>query len=118
MSQSLYEKYGGFATISAVVHDFYDKILASDTLKPWFEGVEMSRLIDHQTKFLCSVLGGPEQYTGRQLAAAHRRLSITPEAFDEVAELLVEALEDAGVEDADIQTIAGVVTGAKGDVVS
>lgn len=118
MLQSLYEKYGGFATISAIVHDFYDKVLESPRLGPWFDGIDMPRLIDHQTKFLCSILGGTEQYTGRQLAAAHKSLKITGEGFDEVAALLTEALEDAGMEDDDIESVINVVASVKDDIVT
>ncbi len=109
MSETLYDKYGGFAGISTVVHLFYDKIKRSEQLSSYFEDVDMARLIDHQTQFLCGVLGGPATYTGRSLEAAHRSLSVTAEAFAEVARLLGEALEEAGVEQEDIDTILGVV---------
>lgn len=114
----LYEKYGGFATISRIVHAFYDKVLASPTLDPYFAHVEIEPLIDHQTKFLCKVLGGPDNYNGRALQAVHRRLNITPAAFDEVATLLREALEEAGMDPADVTAVLDVVASVRGDVVS
>ncbi len=116
--QSLYDKYGGFATVSKLVNEFYDKIGATEELDVYFEGIEMDRLIDHQTKFLCSVLGGPEKYEGRQLKVAHERFNITSEHFDLVASLLKETLEDNGVEDPDVEAIVKVVWGAKPDIVS
>jgi hemoglobin len=114
---SLYDKYGGFVAISQIVHAFYDKVLASPTLDRYFADVDMTRMIDHQTKFLCKVLGGPDNYNGRALEAAHRRLDVTPAAFDEVATLLAESLGEAGVEQADVATILGVVGSVRGHVV-
>jgi len=118
MAQSLYDKYGGFPVISSIVSDFYDRLLASPSLKSYFENVNMENLMDHQTKFLCMVLGGPNNYTGRALGAAHSKLSITPSAFGEVAGHLKDTLVKAGVESTDIDTIIGVVAGTQKDIVT
>lgn len=114
----LYEKYGGFATISQIVHAFYDKVLASPALDPYFANVEMEALIDHQTKFLCKVLGGPDNYVGRAMRAAHQPHRITPEAFAEVAGLLKQSLEEAHMEPADVTAVLDVVAAVRGDVVA
>jgi hemoglobin len=114
----LYDKYGGFSVISEIVHAFYDKVLASPSLDAYFAQIDMEALIDHQTKFLCKVLGGPDNYSGRALAAAHRHVHITPAAFDEVASLLRATLEEARVEPADVDAILGVVGSVRGDIVA
>ncbi len=114
----LYDKYGGFAVISHIVHAFYDKVLASPSLDPYFHGVEMEALIAHQTRFLCKVLGGPDNYTGRAMSTAHQPHHISAAAFAEVAAMLQEALEEASVEPDDVASIMGVVASVRGDVVS
>jgi hemoglobin len=78
----------------------------------------MPRLIDHQTKFLCHVLGGPADYTGRSLAASHRNLGITSAEFAEVAEILQETLEDFDLNHADIASVMSVVASTRSDIVS
>ena len=115
---NLYEKYGGFETVSKLVEAFYEDVLDSDLLKDYFKGTPMTKLIGHQTDFLCKVLGGPDNYDGRSLVAAHKGLNITPEAFAEVARILQETLEDGGVEDEDVATILGVVGGTAHDIIS
>jgi hemoglobin len=117
-SQTLYEKYGGFTTISALVNLFYQKIGNTPALDKYFENTDMAKLIDHQTKFLCMVLGGPNNYEGRQLAQAHQKLSITNEHFELVGSILKESLEEKGVEPKDIETILGVVWGTRNDIVN
>lgn len=114
---SLYDKYGGFSTVSAIVHDFYERVLESALLAPYFEVVDLARLVSHQTKFFCKVLGGPDNYDGRALAAAHRHMGITAEAFDEVATILSETLEDAGMESEDVAGVMGVVGSVRDQVV-
>jgi len=116
--QSLFHKYGGFATVGSVVLSFYEKILDTEELVPYFEGIDMERLIRHQTDFLCMILGGPAHYSGRDLRTAHHRLNIITRDFLTVADLLEEALEEAGVEDEDVETILEVVAGTKDDIVN
>lgn len=105
MKTTLFERVGGFARVRLMVSEFYRKILESDRLSVYFENADMRRLIDHQTKFISAVLGGPASYTNEQIARAHARLGITSEEYDEVAELLRETLEDFGLDDADVERL-------------
>lgn len=114
---SLFEKYGGFATVSQIVRQFYRDVLSSQNLKVYFEGVDMERLIDHQTKFISHALGGPAEYTGRTLEMSHKGLRITEDDFDEVAEILQETLEDVGMEDEDIESVMSIVGSTKSAIV-
>jgi len=52
MARTPFEKYGGFATVSKIVMVFYDRVLDSDIMAPFFDDVDMRRLTDHQTKFI------------------------------------------------------------------
>ncbi len=116
-SPTLYEKYGGLAALRPIVHAFYERVCASKDLAPWFDGVDMAKLIDHQVKYLCKVVGGPDYYSGRALTAAHTGLAITPDAFLEVAGHLADALSDAGFEDDDVKTVVDLVSTLEDKVV-
>ena len=98
MSQSLFQQYGGFAKISRVVLTFYDKVLDSDQIGDFFDEIDMSRLVDHQTKFISSLLGGPAAYTDDRLKQMHAHIGISDQDFDEMAKLLGEALDENGFE--------------------
>jgi hemoglobin len=116
--KTLFDKYGGFATVSSIVHQFYREVQASPVLKDYFRHVNMERLIEHQTLFVSTLLGGAVQYTGRDMRTAHAGHSIGAAAFAEVADILHSVLEDAGVEPQDIATIMGVVAGFEQDIVT
>ena len=118
MAVSTYEKYGGFGTVGKIVLNFYDKILEVDSLAPYFREVDMAQLVDHQTKLICSVMGGPTSYSASQLRSVHARYAIDGEAFAEVTALLREALEEAGLEASDIDCIMDEVDGFKPFIVS
>jgi hemoglobin len=115
--KTLFEKYGGIATVSSVVHQFYKEVLASAALNTYFHNVDMERLMHHQTRFIATLLGGTVQYTGREMHAAHAAHNITLPAFAEVADILQGVLEDAGVEPEDVSTIMGVVASFEKDIV-
>ena len=118
MSETLYDKYGGFETFSAVVSTFYQKILDSEELAPYFDNINMERLMSHQTNFISTALGGPDKYTGLDLKKAHAPYKITIPHFQEVAELLEESLDEAGVEQEDITSIITLVTSLMDQIVS
>ena len=105
MSRSIFERYGGFAKISRVVMSFYDKMVSSPITNQYFANTNMKRLIDHQTKFIASMMGGPASYTNEHLKRVHAHLGITEEAFDESVDLLTETLEDFDFEHHDIQHV-------------
>ncbi len=118
MRKSIFERYGGFAQVSRVVMSFYDKILDSPVTSPYFAHTDMKRLIDHQTKFIASVMGGPASYTNEHLERVHDHLGITETAFLEAMELLRETLEDFDFEEDDIHTVEDEMISRKNYVVA
>lgn len=109
-----FEKYGGFKTVSRVVMTFYEMVLDSDVVGHHFDDVDMAKLMDHQTKFVSSIMGGPAAMSDERLAAAHRKLDITEEEFDEICTLLGDAMKRHGMEDGDIADIARVFEAKRG----
>ena len=94
MALTIYERAGGFSSVRKVVSAFYDKVLESPLVAHHFENIDMRRLIDHQTRFVSFLMGGPASYTEEHIEHVHRNLGITLEEFDEMVELLTETLED------------------------
>jgi hemoglobin len=115
---NLFEKYGGVPTVSRIVSRFYREVLERPTLRPYFEGVDMARLISHQVKFISHVMGQPASvYEGRTLELAHGGLRITGAAFGEVAEILRATLVEAGMVPDDVDTVMGAVARARTAIV-
>jgi hemoglobin len=116
--QTLFERYGGFPKVSKVVSTFYDRVLDAPDLERYFEGVDMRRLIDHQTKFIASILGGPASFTPEHIAAVHRHLHIDDASFDEIVGILRETLEDHDFAENDIGEVVVTVRSYRSVVVS
>ena len=105
MEQSLFEKYGGFAKVSRIVLALYNKIIEDDDIGPFFDDVDMSRIVDHQTKFVSSLLGGPASFSDDQIERMHNHLAISNEHFDRLKEILSATLAEHGMEPADIEFV-------------
>ena len=118
MSRTIFERYGGFASVSRVVLGFYDKILDSPIASPYFANTDMKRLVDHQTKFMAFLMGGPASYSNEHLERVHDNLKITEPAFLETLALLRETLEDFDFEDDDVQQIEDEMMSRKNHVIA
>jgi hemoglobin len=118
MTGTIFERYGGFASIRRVVSAFYERVLDSPVISHHFEKVDMARLLDHQVRFISSVTGGPASYTDEQLHRSHARLGITGPEFREMVSLMVETLEDFDWADADIALVEDELRRREGVVVT
>ncbi|HET9545270.1 MAG TPA: group 1 truncated hemoglobin [Gaiellaceae bacterium] len=118
MALTIFDRYGGFATVRKIVSAFYDKVLDSPLLVHHFENVDMRRLVDHQARFVSSVMGGPASYSDNHLRRIHERHRITTEEFREMVDLLEETLEDFDFAEADVREVIGQVRRREGVVVS
>ena len=118
MRQTIFERYGGFSAVSRVVISFYDKILDSPVTNQYFSGIDMKRLIDHQTKFFAALMGGPASYTNDHLEKVHTRLGITEVAFMEALILMKDTLEEFDFMDEDIQLVQDEMMNRKNYIVA
>ena len=118
MSATIYDRYGGFKRISRIVMTFYEMALDSDQIGGHFEDVDMGRLIDHQTKFISSLLGGPASFSDERLKQVHEKLAISHADFDEMAVLLSEALEEHGFTEDDVATVVAVIESKRALIVA
>jgi len=118
MRQTIFERYGGFAKVSKIVMSFYDRVLKSSLLAPYFAKTDMKRLIDHQSKFVATLMGGPASYTNEHLERVHAHLGITEVAFKEALDVMKETLEDHEFLDEDVHAVGDAMNGVKNYIVA
>ena len=114
---SLYQQLGGKEALTAVVDEFYRRVVADDRLAAMFGGLDMAQQRRHLATFLGMAFGGPNEYRGRAMRAAHQGLGITGEQFGAVAGHLQATLVFFAVPEELIATVIGTVAGLQGDVV-
>ncbi len=111
---TLFERLGGDTAVDAAVDRFYEKVLADERIKRFFDTVDMDRQRRKQKNFLTYAFGGPVNYTGKSMRAAHAKLvseqGLNETHFVAVAEHLQATLEDLGVPEdliGEVMAIAG-----------
>ena len=117
MSETLFAKLGGQEAITAVVDEFYKRILADDLIKHFFDNTDMEKQRRHQAQFISFALGGPNQYTGKSMEKAHEGMNIQPEHFNAVAGHLAGALAHFNVPAEDIDTVISHVASLRDSVI-
>jgi|tagenome__1003787_1003787.scaffolds.fasta_scaffold20043880_1 hemoglobin len=110
---TFYDQVGGGPAVQKLVEVFYDRVWSDPQLTVYFTGADRDRLKAHQAKLISSVLGGPKEYTGRELGEAHKGLNITSADYDRVVEHLVAACAELGVPDDIVAAVGTVVAEVK-----
>ena len=110
-------KLGKQEGITAVVDDFYRRVLDDPLLQAVFDSTDMEKLRCHQAAFITFAVGGPNDYTGNSMQKAHQGLNITGEQFQAVAHHLTEALKAFQASDEAIEQVIHTVASLKDDVI-
>ncbi|MBL8800522.1 MAG: group 1 truncated hemoglobin [Planctomycetes bacterium] len=116
---SLYEQLGGEPAVAAAVDVFYRKMLTDDRVAHFFDAVDMDGQIAKQKGFLTMVLGGPSNYTGKDMRAGHKHLvarGLNDSHVDVVIEHLGATLAELGVGAAAIAQVAAIANSVRDDV--
>jgi hemoglobin len=121
MIDKLYETIGGNRTIWAATESFYRRVLADKDLRPFFESVDMAKLISGQSMFLSMLLGGRVVYTGKELGAAHRQVRIqglTDAHFDAFLRHFRASLDEVGVKPDKAEQVMKLLEAKRGTVLN
>ncbi len=97
---------------------FYELALDSDQIGGYFADIDLPRLVDHQTKFIASLVGGPASFSDDRIEVVHRSLNISHADFDEMGNLLAEALAMHGMSEPDIKIALKAIEGKRGIIVA
>jgi len=95
--KSLYESMGGETVLRSAVAHFADNVVADDRINFTFAEANMAKFKQLLFEQLCSLSGGPCQYTGRDMHTSHVKLHINNAEFNALAEDLYIGLDQAGV---------------------
>lgn len=118
---SLFEKIGGDGAVDAAVDIFYQKVISDVALAPFFDGINLDRQKKMQKAFLTVAFGGPNNYSGKGMRAAHSRpvaIGLDESHFNKVAEHLQQTLLELSVPYELIQEVMTIAASTKDDVLN
>jgi hemoglobin len=121
MIDELYELIGGKQTVWAATESFYRRVLADDTMHPFFKSADMEQLKARQSMFISMLLGGRVVYTGKDIAAAHaqaREQGLNDGHFDRFLKHFREALEEVGVKADKVEKVTKLLESRRSTVLN
>jgi hemoglobin len=114
----LYDKLGGKPTLDKVVQDFHKRILADNTLQPFFAKTDMEKQRQHQVAFFAQIFEGPNEYKGRAMEATHTGMNLQQSHFDAIVKHLKESMAVGGASADDTNAAVARVEKLKGTILN
>jgi hemoglobin len=117
----LYDLIGGKRTVWAATESFYRRVLADDTIRPFFKSADMAQLCARQSMFISMLLGGRIVYTGKDIAAVHaqaREQGLNDGHFDRFLKHFREALEEVGVKADKVEKVTKLLESRRSTVLN
>ena len=112
---TLYARCGGIFGVAGFVDVCMDAWMAEPTLNAnemvanWHEKAQRCGFKFLVTQLISYQCGGPQVYTGRDMAASHKHLSISPEEWAAFIDSLHEVCDELGLPKQETDDVAAVV---------
>jgi hemoglobin len=136
--KTLYERLGGNEGLTAIVHDFTERVLQDPRVNWDRAGVKrgglfaggrdtagweptpesVGRLRTHLVQFFALATGGPPRYDGKEMKSAHAGMRIDNSQFDAAVGDLKAALDRLQVPDAEQKELLAIVESTRPQIVS
>lgn len=118
---SLYNRLGGKAAITAVVDSFVAYVAADDRINSFFQTTVakggIPKFKKHLVNQICEASGGPCKYKGKSMKEAHRGMGVKGEHFGALVEDLIKALDHFKVGAKEKGELLAVLGPMKNDIV-
>lgn len=96
-SESVYQQVGGLPGIYTITDHFISQIEQEPRILKYFKGSDVARFRTHFAQQLCVETGGPCEYQGESMEVVHEGMNISEADFNLTVELLIDAMQDAGL---------------------
>ena len=116
----LYERLGGYDALAAAVDDLLPRLQSDHQIGAYWKGQNThSKKRGRQLllDFLVSAFGGPANYNGLDMRAAHEGLNITESDWAVMERHAVAVLDKFGIQGQDRQDFLAAAVSLKGDIV-
>jgi len=118
MPATLYERLGGEERIKRLVTDAVDNHYRNPLIRTRFEKIANRGVAErHLFEFMCAGSGGPQTYTGQDLASAHKGMNISEQELVAAIDDMLAAMTKNGYDQAEKNDVVAILYSLKGDVV-
>ena len=97
LDDALYQAFGGPSGMTSLVDDFVDHLTADPRVGPTFRDADIPALKNSLNTQFCQLTGGPCEYKGKDMKAAHSGVDVRKRDFNAVVEVLQDVMTAHGV---------------------
>ncbi len=115
--KTLYERLGGKPALQAVVGELWNNVAADARINQYFKNTKPEAFGGLMVEFLCQGSGGPCQYKGKDMVAAHTGMKLSDADFNALAENTVKALNKFNVPKKEQDEVMNMLGGMRGAIV-
>ncbi|MCX2745514.1 group 1 truncated hemoglobin [Mangrovivirga sp. M17] len=120
--KSLYERLGGANGIEALVDDIVDAHMKNPVVKARFLPLKedqnhYNEVRRHLINFLASGSGGPEEYTGKDMPAAHKGMNISAGEYMSVIDDIMFALKKHNIDEESQKDVLAIAYSLKDQMI-
>lgn len=116
-SHQLYHDIGGDEGIERITDAFIKQIARDPDILPYFAKSSVSHFKQGFISHLCATVNGPCEYKGDSMIDIHTGMNIDEKDFNRTVELLIAALEDAGISYRDQNRILKALAPLRGEII-
>lgn len=116
-AKPLYDRLGGKEALNAVVAELWSVVAADARINSHFANTKPEIFAGQLVDFLCQASGGPCQYKGKDMLAAHTGMQLSEADFNALAEDTVVVLDKFKVPAQEKGEVMGMLGSLKGAVV-
>jgi len=117
MSDSLYARLGGSDGITRIASDLVDIHLANPAISTRFGSSDVSKLKHRAATFFIAGTGGPNDYDGKDMLAAHKGMNISAHEFMAVLDDALAALQKNAIGQREQEEVLFILYSMRGDIV-
>lgn len=117
MKQSLYERLGGSENITQIASDLTDLHIVNPRIAARYANSDPVLVKKQVSAFFIAGTGGPDNYTGKDMIAAHRGMNIDNDEFMAVLDDVMQALDMNGIDQREKEEVLFILYSLKSEVI-
>ena len=118
MTTTLYQRLGGADGIARLVDDTVVAHLANPLVSTRYAQIkDMAHIKQLSREFFTMGSGGPSNYTGKGMLAAHKGMNVSEQEFLAVTDDIMEAMNKNGIEEDAKKDVLAILYSLKGEII-
>jgi len=117
MNDSLFERLGGKAGITAIAGDLVDNHLSNEAIANRFSESDLPTMKNAAATFMIAGTGGENVYEGKDMLSAHKGMNISATEFMAVMDDALAALEKNNIGRREQEEILYILYSMRSDIV-